>query len=264
MDEAARADTSPAGDEPIDVAWLGHATVDIRLGGSRFLTDPILRDRVAHLRRHRGTGVLDDGALDAVLISHLHHDHLDLASLRRLPIEVPILVPRGAGRLVGRGTRHEVVELGVGDDVVVASTRVTAVPADHRANRFLSRTRSGPLGFLLERADRIVYFPGDTDLHPVMVDLPRPDLALLPIWGWGRTVGPGHLDPSRAAIAAATMDAGAVLPVHWGTFAPIGVARREPGWFDRPADEFVTAMARDAPDSTLHLVRPGPQRHHIA
>jgi L-ascorbate metabolism protein UlaG (beta-lactamase superfamily) len=250
----------------IEVAWLGHATVDVRLGPTRFLTDPVLRDRVAHLRRHRGTPVLEPGPLDAVLISHLHHDHLDLASLRRLTTATPLVVPRGAGRLVARGlgtTRRDVVELGVGDDLVVDGTRITAVPADHRPNRFLSRTRSEPLGFLLERDGRVVYFPGDTDLHPVMTDLPRPDLALLPIWGWGRTIGPGHLDPARAAIAAATMDAGAVLPVHWGTFAPVGLARSTPRWFDRPAESFVASMAREAPGTALRLVEPGPVRHRF-
>ncbi|MFZ1491629.1 MAG: MBL fold metallo-hydrolase, partial [Ilumatobacteraceae bacterium] len=61
----------------IEVVWLGHATTEVHLGRTRFVTDPVLRDRVAHLRRRRGTVSLAPGPVDAVLLSHLHHDHLD-------------------------------------------------------------------------------------------------------------------------------------------------------------------------------------------
>lgn len=247
---------------PVDIVWMGHASVDVRIGPTRFVTDPVLRDRLAHLRRHRGTAVLAEGAPDAALLSHLHHDHLDVPSLRRLPRSTLLVVPKGAARLVAR-TGHEVVEVDVGDVVDINGTRVTAVPADHQGNRFLTRRTAPPLGYVLERDGQVVYFAGDTDLHPVMHDLPRPDVALLPIAGWGPTLGPGHLDADRAAEAAAILEARTVLPIHWGTFAPRTGRRREPDWLDRPADRVVTAMAREAPASKLHLVRPGDTVHHL-
>ena len=190
----------------IEATWLGHSTVDIRLGGTRLVTDPILRDRVGHLRRHDGTSSLDaadsDRApIDAVLISHLHHDHLDLPSLRRLPAGTTVVVPRGGGRVVAGHAPGEVVEMSVEEQLEVGDVRITAVPADHRPGRFLSRAKAEPLGFVAEHDDGVVYFPGDTDLHPAMADLPPPDVALLPIWGWGPTLGSGHLDPERAARA---------------------------------------------------------------
>lgn len=259
----------------IDVAWLGHATTDIRLGDistgdarsgtgrrvDRFVTDPVLRDRCAHLRRHRGTSDLEDASsIDAVLISHLHHDHLDLPSLRRLPTATPCIVPAGAEPLLRR-TGLDVLGMAIGDDVRIGHTHITVVPAEHRPNRFASTRRADAVGFVLTRGDRTVYFPGDTDLHPAMSDLPRPDVALLPIWGWGSHIGPGHLDPHRAAQAAAMLDARVVLPVHWGTFAPIGLRRREPRWFDAPARRLEHALATESPGSALHLVPPGPERH---
>jgi L-ascorbate metabolism protein UlaG (beta-lactamase superfamily) len=248
----------------LEVIWLGHATTEVRFGSTRLLTDPVLRDRVGHLRRHRASSVIDAGPIAAVLISHLHHDHLDLPSLRSLPAGTPVIVPRGAGRLVAPSAPGEVTEMVAGDSVRVEGVEVTAVPADHHPGRFLSRVRGAPLGFLMQRDGRIAYFPGDTDLHPMMADLPTPDVALLPIWGWGRTLGSAHLDPERAARAATLLRAQTVLPVHWGTFAPLRVRSGAPAWLERPADQFRLAMSRHAPESRLHLVGPGPDVHRIA
>jgi L-ascorbate metabolism protein UlaG (beta-lactamase superfamily) len=241
----------------IEVAWLGHATVDIRLDGTRLVTDPVLRDHVAHLRRLDGTSQLAEGPVDAVLLSHLHHDHLDIPSLRRLRGAGVVVVPRGGGRLVARHARAEVVEVDPEDVIEIEGLRVQVVPADHRAGRALRRVQGAPVGYLVEGASGRVYFPGDTDLHPVMDDLPAPDVALLPIWGWGPTIGPGHLDPQRAAEAAARLRARAVLPVHWGTFAP-RTSSRQPDWLRAPGETFADAMAAAAPGVDLRVVRPGP------
>jgi L-ascorbate metabolism protein UlaG (beta-lactamase superfamily) len=251
----------PASATSLEVAWLGHATVDIRLGTDRFLTDPVLRDRFAHLRRHRGTSEVEAPAeVSAVLISHLHHDHLDLPSLRQLPDGLPCIVPRGAARLL-RGTGLDVTEVSVDDDIRIGDTTITVVPAEHRSNRFASRRQAHAIGYVLQRASRTVYFPGDTDLHPAMSDLPAPDVALLPIWGWGATIGVGHLDPHRAAQAAALLRARSILPIHWGTFAPAGLRRGEPRWFDRPAQELAGAIAAESPTTRLDVVLPGSALH---
>ena len=85
------------------VTWIGHGTALVELDGARLLTDPLLRDRVAHLRRHAPLPPDRDlQGIDAVLLTHLHRDHLDLPSLRRIGKKVPIVVPRGGGRLLLR------------------------------------------------------------------------------------------------------------------------------------------------------------------
>src|SRR5690606_16275829 len=72
-------------EEPTRVTWLGHASVLIELAGLRIVTDPVLRERVGVLRRRRDLEpVAAPSAVDAVLISHLHHDHADLPSLHLL------------------------------------------------------------------------------------------------------------------------------------------------------------------------------------
>jgi L-ascorbate metabolism protein UlaG (beta-lactamase superfamily) len=242
--------------EPISVTWLGHSTADMSIGGVRFLTDPVLRDRVAHLRRRCPAPVLAPGAIDAVLISHLHHDHLDLASLRSLGAG-PVIVPRGAGRLVGRTGHSDVVEVSPGDVVNVGPARVVVVHADHRGGRTLSRARGPALGFVIESNGQRVYFPGDTDLFDDMQSFGPLDLALLPIWGWGPRLGPGHLTPQRAAEAAALLGAASIVPIHWGTFSPVTLARGRPPWIDQPATDFATALPAAAPDSKLVLLQPG-------
>lgn len=251
----------------LDAVWLGHSTVDLRFGGSgggaRVVTDPVLRDAVGHLRRRDGTGRLEPGPVSAAVVSHLHHDHCDLPSLRQLPHGTPVIVPSGSARLVARHAPGEVHEMRPGDTVVVDEVTITAVPASHHPGRFLRRYTAAPIGFVFECAGGdgteglTAYFPGDTDLHPVMSDLPRPHLALLPIWGWGPSIGPGHLDPRRAAEAARVLRAHTVLPVHWGTFSPVRLRPGPPDWLTRPASTFEHAMRRQAPETELRLVAPG-------
>src|SRR6185503_7187265 len=104
------------------------------VSGARLLTDPVLRGRVAHLRRHAPTagGTVAVGPVDAVLISHAHHDHLDRPSLRSLACaETQAVVPRGAGALVRDLAFGGVHELGAGERVALGGALVEAVPAWH-------------------------------------------------------------------------------------------------------------------------------------
>src|SRR4051812_24468780 len=118
---------------PGRITWLGHATVLVDLG-VRVLTDPLLRGRVAHLRRHAPVPE-PPGALDAVLLSHLHRDHADRPSLRRLPGATPVLAPAAAAGTVRRLGIREVVGMRPGERVAVGPGAVLAVPAEHDGRR---------------------------------------------------------------------------------------------------------------------------------
>ena len=82
------------------LTWWGHASTTVDLGGVRVATDPLLSDQLFHLRRYAASPAAHAGEADVVLISHLHHDHLHLPSLRRFAPDVPILVPRGGEPLL--------------------------------------------------------------------------------------------------------------------------------------------------------------------
>jgi L-ascorbate metabolism protein UlaG (beta-lactamase superfamily) len=255
------------------IVFLGHATVLIEVDGVRLLTDPLLRGRVAHLRRqvppvHKSLFA----GVDVVLISHLHHDHLDLASLRLLGVATPLIVPTGAGAWLRRRGFEAVIELEVGDvaqlgtvtelevgDVAKAGTlAVTAVQARHDGRR-LGGSHAETLGYLVS-GGHTVYFAGDTELFAEMSNLPRSlDVALLPVAGWGPTLGAGHMGPLDAARAAGLTQPRIAVPVHWGTLSPIGLGRRHRAQLGDPPRLFAEHVASIAPRVEVRILAPGQE-----
>jgi len=231
------------------ITYVGHATALIELGGARLLTDPVLRSRVGPLCRH-GVAPAPGTAsnLDAVLISHLHRDHADLPSLWRVDDGVPVLAPPDAGEFLARQGFSDVRELAPGQSSAVGSVTVIAVEARHGVQA---------VGFLVEGGGRRIYFAGDTDLFEGMERLGPVDLALLPVWGWGPTLGTGHLDPERAARAAASISPRIVVPIHWGTLYPLGLARLRPGPLHEPPRELARRVAELAPQVEVRVLEPG-------
>ena len=237
------------------VRYLGHGTVLVELDDARLVTDPLLRRRVGHLLR--ATGVDPPGELDAVLISHAHRDHLDLPSVELIDPMVPVVLPRGLGRLL-KG-RANVVEVDVGEEVAFGGVTVRATEAVHGGSRPGGRASGPALGYAITGSRRI-YFAGDTDLFDRMDGLvPDLDLALIPIWGWGPSLGRGlHLDPARAAEAVKLLRPRIAVPIHWGTYRPL---HRGPGaWFLRePAEAFLREASARAPEVDVRVLQPGEQ-----
>lgn len=237
------------------VAYLGHATVLIETGGTRLLTDPLLRARVAHLRRAAPAPATPRlTSADVVLISHAHLDHLDVPSLRRLEPSVPVVVPRGFARVVRRAGTRDVREVEVGDRVALGAIEVLATRAEHDGRRMPFGRVAQAVGYLIKGPQR-VYFAGDTDLFDGMRDIEADlDVALLPVSGWGPRLPPGHLDPERAALAAALLRPRVAVPIHWGTYATPRGKAEDP---EHPAREFARRTASHAPGVEVRILRPG-------
>jgi L-ascorbate metabolism protein UlaG (beta-lactamase superfamily) len=240
------------------LTWLGHATVLLEVGGARLLTDPVLRDRVGHLRRHAVSPPPDVAeGVDAVLVSHLHMDHLDVASLKRLRRDVRVLAPSGAGALLRRLGFARTTELEAGERAEVGGATVLAVPAVHDGRRHPLAPPAEAIGFVVAGEHR-VYFAGDTDLYEDMHELAGTlDAALLPVWGWGPSLGPGHMDPLAAARATARLRPRVAVPIHWGTFFPAGLARLRRSALVEPPREFARRARALAPGVEIRVLAPG-------
>ena len=230
----------------------------IELAGVRLLTDPVLRGRLLHMRRvARGVDPALLSGLGAVLISHMHHDHFDVPSLRLLERgATQLVVPAGSGRRAARRGFAKVIEVSAGDRTDLGAVSVLTVPAIHGGKRYPIGARTEALGYVIEAGGRRVYFAGDTDIFDGMAELGELDLALIPIWGWGPKLGEGHLDPERAAEALALLEPRVAVPIHWGTLFP-RMSRDRHRRLTQPPHEFAAAAARVAPAVDIRILAAG-------
>lgn len=231
------------------VTWLGHSTVGIELDGAVVVTDPVLRRRIAHLRRD--ATAMPPERPDAVLISHLHYDHLDLPSVARIGRNVRLVVPRGARRYLRGFTTVE--EVAPGDTLEVGGVRLDVVDAVHDGRRWPVGRPIPALGYVL-RGSRSIYFAGDTELFDGMSAIAPLDVALVPVAGWGPKVGPGHLDPHGAAEALKLLRPSIAVPIHWGTY---GIVLRGVRGDRTPAEQFAREAATLAPEVDVRILAEG-------
>jgi len=234
----------------VKITWLGHSSVLLEMDGVRLLADPLLRDRVGILRRSEPlpeAAAAGPAGVAAVLLSHRHADHCDLPSLRRLDAPVVIVPPGTGGWLAARGVRGA-VELPPGTSMPVGRVQVHAVRAEHDGRRRPWGPPACAVGHVVT-GTASAWLAGDTALHEGMSAVaeiggpPGPDLVVLPVWGWGPRLGPGHLNPEQAAEAALLVRARHAVPVHWGTLHPLAMRRVMRRRLAEPGPEFAAAVA---------------------
>jgi L-ascorbate metabolism protein UlaG (beta-lactamase superfamily) len=247
-----------AAPSPSRLTFVGHGTVLFEMDGARILSDPLLRAWCGPLKRlGPAPRPADYAALDAILISHLHLDHFDPLSFRKTGRALTLIGPPGMARAVRRRTFAEVVELAAGESTVVGTVTVKATPAAHEGGRYPGSVARDSIGFLVSGSHR-VYYAGDTALFPEMAWLDEHlDVAMLPVSGWGPTLGDDHMTPQQAAEAATHLRARIAVPVHWGTFYPPGVSLAWRRRTLKAPHEFAAALAKAAPKVETVVLQPG-------
>jgi L-ascorbate metabolism protein UlaG (beta-lactamase superfamily) len=247
---AARPDPASWPNDCVTLAWLGHATVLINFYGRWILTDPALGKRIGvrvagmtlgpRRYSHPALRLRDLPALDLLLISHAHMDHLDLATLGRLPRTVRVITHRGVGDLLGRFS--QVDEIAWGQALEHDGLTIYGTGGKHWGARTLTDVQRGYGGFLVEARQRRVLFAGDTAYTEIYQPIGRSggvDLAILPIGAYDPWIG-NHANPEQAWSMAGQMGARQVLPVHHSTFR----LSREPS--EEPLQRLLAAAGPDA------------------
>lgn len=231
------------------VTWVGHSTLLVRVGGVTFLTDPVWSEAAgpAGLGPERlvepGLGLTDLPAIDFVLISHNHYDHMDLTTLAQLSRPgIRFFVPLANARTMEKRGIEGVMELDWWSSARVGNAVVHCVPARHWSRRGLFDLNAALWsGWVVEAGGKRLYFAGDTGMFDGFDELATRfgsiDLAAVPIGAYlpREMMAPAHLDPEEALEAVLRLRARRSLAVHHGTF----VLSDEP--FDEPPRRFLAA-----------------------
>ncbi len=219
--------------DAITVSWIGHATLLVGIRGHWFLTDPIFSERLAGVLPRQVEAAIAPSELpplDAILISHAHFDHLDFPSLHRLA-DVPLLVPPGIPTFLPRDLpQHQVVALDAWQTWTRGDVQITAVPASHGDGRYLLDRwhKRSHTGWIIQVADRTVYFAGDTGYIAAQARELRQrfqiDVGLIPVGPAGRASwlerlrADVHANPDAALDLFCDTGAQWMVPIHFGTF----------------------------------------------
>ena len=255
-----------SGAAPLSATWLGHATALVEVDGYRILTDPVWSERcsparsIGPRRLHPPPLPVESlPALDAVVISHDHHDHLDIPSVQDLARTQRALfvTPLGVGaHLRAWGVpASRIVELDWHASTEIGELTLTCTPARHYSGRFLSRNNTLWASWVIRGPRHRAYFGGDSGYTGTFADIGAAHgpfgLTLLPIGAYNKAWPDIHMNPEEAVQSHTDLNgdtSGVLVPIHWCTF------RLAPHPWAEPADRLVAAAA----DAGVEVAVPRP------
>nr|WP_174243085.1 MBL fold metallo-hydrolase [Granulicella sp. L60] len=255
--------------DELGVTFIGHSSFLLQVHGRRLLVDPVFSKRLIVLRRQRKPGVLIEElpAIDVVLLTHAHMDHLNMPSLRRVIRATRRLTGRAPEVVVPKGVEDLVVGLGFSqvhglawwDQIEIQGLKVTMTPCKHWGARMFRDTHRGYGGYVVEGGGQSVYHSGDTAYFEGFRDIGErlhPEVALLPIGAYFpdsyRSV---HTSPEEAVRGFLELGAQRMVPMHYGTFR-LG---REP--MDEPLQRLAAEAARLGITEQIKVLEEGETMH---
>jgi len=249
----------------VGVTFIGHSSFFLQVAGRTVLVDPVFTKRLVLLRRQRRPGLdwRTMPAIDVVLLTHAHMDHLSVMSLRqtiRRTVQMTgrapeVVVPKGVEDLVERLGFAAVHPLEWWEACRVGGLTVTMTPAKHWGARMFRDTHRGYGGYVVEGGGRSVYHSGDTAYFGGFGEVGRrlaPEVALLPIGAYFpdsyRAV---HTSPEEALRGFVETGAAMMVPMHFGTFR-LG---REP--MEEPPVRLMAEARRQGIDGKVRVLAEG-------
>jgi L-ascorbate metabolism protein UlaG (beta-lactamase superfamily) len=208
----------------IGITWIGHASFLLQTHGVNLLIDPNWAKWLKVIKRikHPGLRLHDLPAIDLVLVTHAHFDHLDRRTLREIAQDQPIVVPFRVGNLVHDLGFKSVHELQYWENYDFGPFKITLTPAHHWGARVLHDSHRGFGGYVIEVGERTIFHCGDTAYFDGFREIGQRhkiEIALLPIGAYdppsGREV---HMNPEEAVQAFLELGAKTLIPMHYGSF----------------------------------------------
>lgn len=238
-------------------AWLGHASVLLRVGETTVLTDPVLDLRIGPRFGRLQVGLARLGStpvepahlpdIDVILISHAHFDHLDKPTLERLVHSKTIVVTaRQTRRFIPRGFRH-VIELDWERTLNLTDLAITAIKPNHWGARTAWDRHRGYNSYILQDNDHRVLFAGDTALTDAFNEIHPIDLALFGIGAYDPWEH-AHATPEQVWQMFSAFKGRNLLPIHHSTFK---MSDEEP---DEPIQRLINVASPDHLEQVIQCV----------
>lgn len=232
MNKVAPSSLAGGSGERLQVIWLGHSSILLNIDGHTLLTDPLFKRRVSPLGPTRFHSELaltgeDLPAIDVVIISHDHYDHLNKYSVQLLAAKArKFIVPLGVGkRLVNWGVAKEkIIELGWWEEYSPADTlSITATPAQHFSGRGLTdRNKTLWASWSIISPAHRVFFSGDSGYFQGFREIGEKfgpfDMTFIECGAYNERWPEVHMFPEQTVQAHLDLTGKMLQPIHWATF----------------------------------------------
>jgi N-acyl-phosphatidylethanolamine-hydrolysing phospholipase D len=220
------------------ITWLGHASFLIKTAEVSILTDPFLSTYASPVSWAGPKRFVDLPipinklpAIDIVIVSHNHYDHLDDETVRSLNNKdnIHVVVPLGLKPFFTERGYNKVTELDWGQSVSIKGIQLTAEPAVHDSARgAFDVDKTLWASWVIESPQQRILFIGDSAYSDTLfTDMGAKygafDYAILPIGAYEprKLLWMSHITPQEAVAIGNDVQAKVLIASHWGTISSL-------------------------------------------